>query len=53
MRCIICKRMLRKKTKYELCSNCHRMCIGQMINKGIIKLEDLRKIVNKPLGETK
>lgn len=43
MKCIICKRQLRRVSKYELCSNCQSIHLGRLIKIGIIKLEVLKE----------
>ena len=47
MKCIICNKMLRIGSKYEMCSNCQCRGLGQLIRAGIIDLEELKGIIKK------
>ena len=39
--CLICKRMINKKNKYQLCSSCQSASIGDLIKEKKINLEQL------------
>jgi len=41
--CILCKKMMRKKSKHELCSHCQNAGIVTLIKEGKIKIEDIKK----------
>jgi len=45
MKCLICKRMIERKGKYQMCSNCQSLSIGSLIRKKIITIENLKKII--------
>lgn len=38
MKCKLCKKILNNKNKYELCSNCQQIKVGELIERGILKL---------------
>ncbi len=42
MKCVLCKKMLRKANKYELCSSCQTSALSSLMKRGLIKIEMLR-----------
>lgn len=48
MKCIVCKKMRDRYSKYEMCTNCQRRSITTLIRDGTITLKNLKEIINAP-----
>lgn len=42
MKCKLCNKMISKKNKYQLCSNCQNAKLSTLIREGKIKIEDIK-----------